>query len=79
MTDDVAFAGLGEAARKIRDKEISARELTELYLRRIERIDQTLGSYRLTHAERALAEADQADARVGAGDSGARCSACRSP
>ncbi|MBA3301906.1 MAG: amidase [Thermoleophilaceae bacterium] len=68
MNEEAAWAGLGGAAALIRAKEISARELTELYLRRIERIDPALGSYRVVFAERALAEADQADSRVAAAD-----------
>lgn len=68
MSDDLAFAGLAGAAEKVRAKEISSRELTELYLRRIERIDPDLNAYRLSYGDRALAEADQADARVASGD-----------
>src|SRR4051794_7066194 len=47
----------------IRDGEVSSRELVELYLERIERFDPQLNAYRVVMAERALAEADQADAR----------------
>jgi amidase len=42
---------------------VSSRELVELYLERIERLDPQLNAYRVVMAERALAEADQADAR----------------
>src|SRR5918912_105564 len=41
---------------------------TELAFERIARIDPQLNSYRTVYSERALAEADQADARRGAGD-----------
>ena len=41
-----------------------SRELVELYLERIARLDPTLNGYRVVFAERALAEADQADGRA---------------
>jgi amidase len=59
----LAFAGAAEQARLIRDGEVSARELTEATLARIARLDPQLNAYRVVLAERALAEADQADAR----------------
>ncbi len=65
---DLAFAGAVRQAGMIRSREVSARELTELYLERIERLDPRLNAYRVVFAERALAEADQADARAKAGD-----------
>ena len=67
---DLAFAGLGRQAQLVRDGEVSSRELVELYLERIERIDPQLNSVRVTFAERALIEADQAAARRRAGDGG---------
>ncbi|MFL5893497.1 MAG: amidase [Thermoleophilaceae bacterium] len=60
---DLAFAGLAAQAELVRTAEVSARELVELYLERIERIDPQLNAYRVVMSERALAEADQADAR----------------
>src|SRR5215211_4935768 len=65
---DLAFAGAARQAEMIRAGEVSSRELTELYLERIEALDQRLNSYRVVLAERALADADQADARRAAGD-----------
>jgi amidase len=65
---DLAFAGADEHARMIGRGELSSRELVELYLERIERIDPRLNAYRVVFAERALAEAAQADARRNAGD-----------
>jgi amidase len=65
---DLAFAGAVRQAAMIRGREISARELTELYLERIARLDPQLNAYRVVLAERALAEADQADGRAKAGD-----------
>jgi len=64
----LAFAGAARQAELIRAGEVSSRELVELYLERIERIDPQLNAYRVVLAERALAEADQADARRGANE-----------
>ncbi len=66
--DDLAFAGLAKQAAMVRAGAVSSRELVELYLERIERIDPQLNSYSVVLAERALAEADQADSRHAAGD-----------
>jgi amidase len=66
---DLAFAGLARQAELIRAGEVSSRELVELYLDRIGRIDPELNSYRVVMGERALAEADQADARRSARES----------
>ena len=62
---DLAFAGLARQAELIRAGEVSSRELTELYLERIERLDPMLRSYRIVLAEEALAAADVADRRRG--------------
>src|SRR3954470_9798066 len=62
------FAGAAEQARAVRSGEVSARELVASTLERIARIDPQLNAYRVVLAERALAEADQADARHRAGD-----------
>jgi amidase len=64
---DLAFAGISSQAETIAAGEVSSRELVELYLKRIERFDTTLNAFRVVFAERALLEADQADARRGAG------------
>jgi amidase len=68
MSADLAYAGLARQAELIRAGETSSRELTELHLRRIERLDPTLNAFRVVLAEKALAEAQQADARRKAGD-----------
>jgi amidase len=65
---DLAFAGVARQAELIRAGEVSARELVELYLERIERLDPHLNAFRVVMDERALAEADQADARRASGD-----------
>jgi amidase len=69
---DLAFAGIARQAQLIAAGELSSRELVELYLRRIERSEHPqaghrLNAFRVVLAERALLEADQADARRGAG------------
>ncbi len=64
---DLAFAGIARQAELIRDGEVTPRELVELYLERIERIDPRLNAIRTVYAERALTEADQAGARRRAG------------
>jgi amidase len=64
---DLAFAGIARQADLIAAGEISSRELVELCLGRIERFNPRLGAFRIVFAERALMEADQADARRGAG------------
>jgi amidase len=60
---DLAFAGLARQAELIRAGDVSARELVELYLERIERLDPQLNCFRVVMAERAVADAAQADAR----------------
>jgi amidase len=66
--NDLAFAGAARQAEMVRNGEISARELVELYLKRIERLEPELNAFRRVMAERALADAQQADARRGAGN-----------
>jgi amidase len=65
---DLAFAGAARQAELLRGGELSSRELVEGYLGRIAEIDPQLNAFRIVYAERALAEADQADARLRAGD-----------
>jgi amidase len=66
--DDLAFAGAAQLARSIREGQVSSRELVEMFLDRIARLDPALNSYRVVMADRALADADQADARRRGGD-----------
>src|SRR3954469_14831818 len=65
---DLAFAGVARQAELVKAGEVSARELVELYLERIERLDPQLNAFRVVMDERALAEADQADGRRASGD-----------
>jgi amidase len=66
--DELAFAGVARQAELVRAGEVSSRELVELYLERIERLDPELNAFRKVMAERALVDAQQADARRGAGE-----------
>ncbi|MET0601907.1 MAG: amidase [Baekduia sp.] len=64
----LALAGAAEQARLIREGEVTSRAVIEATLARIAKINPLLNAYRVVLAERALAEADQADGRRGAGD-----------
>jgi len=64
---ELAYAGIAAQARLIAAGEISSRELLDLYLERIGRLDTQLNAFRVVFAERARLEAEQADARRGAG------------
>ncbi len=66
--EELAFAGVVRQAELIRSGELSSRELVELCLTRIDRFDPELNAFRTVMAERALADAGQADGRRGAGD-----------
>jgi amidase len=64
---DLCFAGAAEQARLVAAGDVSARELVEASLERIWQADPDLNAFRVVLAHRALTEADQADARRGAG------------
>ncbi|HEU4978382.1 MAG TPA: amidase family protein, partial [Solirubrobacteraceae bacterium] len=67
-TTPLAFAGLREQARVLAAREASARELVELAVSRIDRTRETLNAFRCVRAEAALAEAEEADRRLAAGE-----------
>jgi amidase len=52
----------------VRSGEVSPKELVELHLERIGRLDPQLNAFRKVFAEKAMLEAEQAEARVRAGD-----------
>ena len=56
---ELAFAGIARQAELIRAKEVSSRELVDLYLERIERLDPELNAYRTVYADEARAAADE--------------------
>ena len=63
----IEFASACDLAKKIRDKEISSRELTDLYIERIERLDGDLNAVVVRDFEGARAAADQADRALAEG------------
>ncbi|HEY0517291.1 MAG TPA: amidase [Solirubrobacteraceae bacterium] len=65
---ELAYAGIARQAQLVAAGEVSARELLELYLARIERYEPQLNAFRVVLGERARLEADQADSRRAAGD-----------
>jgi amidase len=66
--DELAFAGVVRQAELIRAGDVSSRELVELYLERIERLNPELNAFRVVLGERAVVDAQQADGRRGAGE-----------
>jgi amidase len=60
--DDVAFLPALEQARLLRERELGAVELAQLYLERIERLDPQLNAFVTVAADGALADARRADA-----------------
>jgi amidase len=68
VDDQLAFAGSARLAELLRSREVSSRELTELYLGRIERLDPELNSFVYVRADKALAEAEEADRKLAAGE-----------
>ncbi len=63
----IHFESLSALSRRIRTREFSPVQLTEVFLNRIEKHDRSLGAFRLTCAERALNEARAAEAAITAG------------
>jgi amidase len=59
---ELAFLPATEQARLVREGDVSALELAELYLERIERIDPVLNSFVTVREEEALADARTVDA-----------------
>jgi len=68
MNDDLAFAGAAQQAELVRAGQLSPTELVQGALDRIERLEPQLNAFRVVLAERALAEAQQAEARLRGGD-----------
>lgn len=64
---DVAFAPLTRLSAWLQQRKLSSTELTRLYLERLERFQPALNCTITRTAERALAEARAADARLAAG------------
>jgi amidase len=66
--DELAFVGAARQAEMVRAGEVSPKELVQLSLDRIARLDPELNSFRKVFAEKALLEAEQAEARIKAGE-----------
>ncbi len=69
MESDMSFAPATELRQKIAAKEVSIVELTELFYRRIERLNPQLNAYLSLCPDQALAAAKQAQEAVQRGDS----------
>ena len=68
VAEDIAFAGAARMAEMVREHEVSPTELVGLCLDRIARLDPQLNAFRKVFAEKAMLEAEQAEARVRAGE-----------
>lgn len=66
---DLAFVGIAEQARGLAAREISSRELVDMYLERIERLDSELNAFSKLFAEEAREAAAEADKRLANGGS----------
>jgi aspartyl-tRNA(Asn)/glutamyl-tRNA(Gln) amidotransferase subunit A len=64
LDEALAFEPGWQLAAKLKAKEVSSVELTELFLARIERIDPQINSYLTVTAELALSQARDADAAI---------------
>lgn len=64
---------VAQLVAKLQSKEVSSRELTEHFLGRIKHHDSELNSFITVTEEKALAQADAADARLAQGDAPALC------
>ncbi|MAQ57873.1 MAG: amidase [Chloroflexi bacterium] len=64
MTDDICFYDASELAELIRSKKISAREILEAHLARIDKINPQVNAIVTMDAEQALVEADRADEKT---------------
>jgi Asp-tRNA(Asn)/Glu-tRNA(Gln) amidotransferase A subunit family amidase len=67
-SDDVLLLSATELVSRVRRRELSAVELTELSLARIAELDDELGAFTVVLADRARAAARQADERIAAGE-----------
>ncbi len=68
MSEEIAFAGAARQAEMLQAGEVSPSELVRICLDRIARLDPQLNSFRSVFAEKALLEAEQAEARLKAGE-----------
>ncbi len=66
--DDIAWLGMHQIAHLIRERKLSATEVAQAFLRRIERLDPGFGSFVRATPELALTQAREADASLARGD-----------
>src|SRR5689334_404522 len=66
--ESIIFASVGELANAIRSKKVSAVEVVEAHLRRVEEVNPQINAVVTLCAERALAEAQAADAAMANGE-----------
>ncbi len=66
--EELFYAGAARLAEMVRNSELSASELVGAHLDRIERLEPGLNLFRAVLRERAMVEAQQAEARLRAGD-----------
>jgi amidase len=64
MENDICFYDATELASLIRSKKISAREVLEAHLARIDNVNPQVNAIVTMDAERALVEADRADEEI---------------
>ena len=69
-TTDLPFLTIHEAADLLEKRQVSSRELTQAALDRIAAVDGKVHAFLAVTADRALAQADAADARLAAGERG---------
>lgn len=67
MKNDLTFLSIEKAARLLRERRISARELTEAHLSAIEENDEKIGAYLTVCKETALMAAEDADSAPASG------------
>ena len=78
MTDEICFLSARELARRMRAREVSAREVTEAHLARIERVNPPFNAIVTLVADRRWRGGAAADGAGRAAPSRRRCTACRS-
>src|SRR4051812_20526099 len=69
LSEDAAVWPAGRLAQAIRNKELGSRELLELYLDRIDRLNANVNAVVTFDADRARAAADEADEVTARGES----------
>jgi aspartyl-tRNA(Asn)/glutamyl-tRNA(Gln) amidotransferase subunit A len=70
---DITTMGIRDQRTMLDTHQISAKELTECYLNRIETIDPTLQSYITVTKEKALQDAEAAQKKIDAGNAAPLC------